>query len=966
MQNAPCDGGATSRRTYPGRAGTGRVSARSLDDWHQRLAERFAALRAERDAVRLGSPLFALEHGLSLDEELPELQAAVRRAVLGTRLPRAAGLPFVVYAAEMGYGYRGGEFWPGFEEATPKWTSHGIDNARRFIRNRFEEFAEAYGGARISGRWALWFKNIAWPITHAVLPTDLQRHLARLLYDYQTAFTAELLDDYEALGERLAGRSFDTSARFRKFAENTELLGLVAAALLVGEDEQTPLLTSEVLQRIVADLSKERQAGAWLLDAKRAAVRIRRRGLMSRASGERIQQLPRDESTRRIEAALSLRRTAAGWKAYVFIPSHDSLARRVPTARSEMERTRYRIQGVETIQSRGALMYDRGPLPLEHWPQADGQSLVELEDLTATHAAALLTDHCRLPLGPWLFRISEQGVAIEVRTRTVRPGAHYALVSRTAVLLNAIANEAITLATRDVVALGFRVPAVVDQLVVDALLAVGVSVAPEVSVRPIGLVPAAWDGEGVAEWSAGESPLLAIRSSHAVSRCMVSTEIEAKNFSWPNDSDTVYVQVTDLAPGNQVLEIALLDEQGAPLTHGTFAVRIREPVDSSSSASARQGLQVRCFPPHPSLNDLWSGAAALEVTGPQGERVQFELAMTSLSGAEPLSRATFSSLLPVPEERWLQLLRGAQGSSHLDSVLGDSEEMVVRVTHTALGTSEVRAARPFEPLRWTTGHDKAGPHARLINHTAEKATIEYYAPDHPAQAEMISYDEEEVLRFGRGGLIVATCDDLKTATVVPPHISGGLEALRRLNVRPALQTGPRTVGSVLGCISMARLWGGLASAANATAAQVQMRVVHAVRSRLGGLIGGQYWWQVEHQLLDGVAPTAELLLSGVGRSGDERRIAQDLLNRRRSQGADRPAVNRAYVDIIATQYRWLEDSSAALVFCLARAPETLDPSEDRVANAIESALKHPATFRLARLVVVSELIDFATEASGRR
>lgn len=162
--------------------------------------------------------------------------------------------------------------------------------------------------------------------TRCCRPT-FNEHPARLLYDYRTALTADLLDDHAVLGERLARRSLDTSARFRKFAENTELLGLVAAALLVGEDEDTPLLTSEVLHRIVADLSKERQAGAWLLDAKRAAVGIRRKGWMPRTSGAGTPQPAREESARRIEAALSLRRTGDGWRAYVFIPSHESLAR---------------------------------------------------------------------------------------------------------------------------------------------------------------------------------------------------------------------------------------------------------------------------------------------------------------------------------------------------------------------------------------------------------------------------------------------------------------------------------------------------------------------------------------------------------------------------------------------------------------------------------------------------------------
>jgi hypothetical protein len=953
-----------------GPAGTERgvvahVTPTSLEDWQQRLAERFSTLRTERDAVRPGSPIFALEHGLSIDHELPQLQLAVRRVVEGPRLPRSLGLPFVVYAAEVGYGYQGDEFWPVFEAATPKWTSHGIDYARRFIRHRFEEFADIYGGAHISGRWALWFKNIAWPITHAVLPTDLQRHLARLLYDYRTALTADLLDDYEVLGERLARRSLDTSARFRKFAENTELLGLVAAALLVGEEEHTPLLTSEVLQRIVRDLSKERQAGAWLLDAKRAAVRIRRRGWMPRSAGGGTPQPAREEAAQRIEATLSLRRSADGWRGYVIIPSHESLARRVPSVQSDLERTRYRVHGVRGMQSLGALMYDRGPMPFERWPPADGQSLVELEDSAASQAIGLLADHCRLPPGPWLFRMSEPGVAVEVRTRTVRPGADYVLVSRDHSQVDGVGWHDLPLATAEACAIGFHVPTVVDQTAIDGLLSVGISVAPEVSIRPAGLIPAAWDGEGAAAWSAGESPLLAIQSSHAVSRCIVSTDVEAKDFAWPDDSDTAFIQVGDLPPGSQMLEVALLDEQGAPLTHGSFTVQVREPVDSSSSASARQGLQLRSFPPHPSLNDLWSGASNLEVTGPPDERVQFEIVLTSLGGGTPLSRTSFSSLLPVTEQRSAQLLRSAQGSNKLDEVLGDSEEMVVRVTHAALGSSEVRAGRPFEPLRWATGRDRAGPYARLINHAAERPAIQYSPPDHPATVEAISYDDEEVLRLERGGLIVATCGDLEAAVVVPPRVRGDFDALRLLNVRPTLQTGPRTAESVRGCISLARRWGGVAVPADATAAHVQKRVLDAIRSRLGGLIGGQYWWEVEHQLLNGAAPSADLLLSGIGHGRDERRIAHDLLNLRRSKNADQSEVADTYVDAVATQCRWLDHSITGLVARLARAPEALDERDPRVVDAIQATLDRPASFRLARLLVVSESIDFSTDGSGR-
>lgn len=619
------------------------------------------------------------------------------------------------------------------------------------------------------------------------------------------------------------------------------------------------------------------------------------------------------------------------------------------------------------MQSRGALLYDRGPMPFEQWPAVEGRSLIQLETTsTSSSPGGLLADHCRMPVGPWLFRITEPGVAAHVRTRTVRPGLDYLLVTRDGDQVPGVKNREVQLATRDAAAISFRVPSVVDQELSEGLFSVGLSVAPEVSVSPAGLVPAAWDGDGIAEWPAGESPLLAIRSSRAVSRCIVSTDADAREAPWPEGTDTLILRVDDLVPGTHVLDVVLLDEHGSPISQGRLVVVLREPVDSASSASARQGLQVRCFPPHPTLRDLWSGSSRLEASGPEGERARFEVLMTSLGAAAPLARAGFSSQLPVGEDRWSELLRGAQGDPGLGAVFGDTEEMIVRVAHEDLGTSEVRASRPFEPLRWSTGHDKRGPYARLINHTAIPPSFTYFPPEHPAAAEDVHIDPEDELRFERGGLVVARCGELQAGTILPPHVSGGLDALRLLNVRPTLQTGPRTVVSVRRCISLARLWGEVATAADATAEGVQRRVLEAICSRLGGLISGQHWWNVEHQLLDGASPTAALVMEGIGRGADERRIAQSLLDRRRIDGADERSLGDDYVAAVSTHCRWVAPDIAGLIARLACAPETLDEDDDRVISAVQSSLDRPALFRLARLVVISGSINVANDRSRRR
>lgn len=154
--------------------------------------------------------------------------------------------------------------------------------------------------------------------------------------------------------------------------------------------------------------------------------------------------------------------------------------------------------------------------------------------------------------------------------------------------------------------------------------------------------------------------------------------------------------------------------------------------------------------------------------------------------------------------------------------------------------------------------------------------------------------------------------------------------------------------------------------ADGSAAHLQTRVLDAIRSGLGGLIGGKYWSDVEHHLLDGDASTADLLFSGVGTSGEERRIAEDLVNRCRAQMVAGSSPRNLYVDAIATEHGWMPHSLAGLIARLARAPETLDVDDDRVIKAIEAALKRPATFRLARLLVASESMNLDARSGTDR
>lgn len=925
------------------------MATKTIGEWHSQLEQHFSALRSVRDSFRPDSPVFALEHGLDLEEELPALKDAVRAAVARGRLPSQAGLPLVVYAAEIGYLYQGDEYWPVFEEETPGWQRRG-SAGRKYIRSKYEVFATTFGGARPSGAWARWFKNIAWPITHAVLPADLQRHLARLLSDYRHEFTAELLDDYDALGERIAAYSGGTSSRFRKFAENTSLLGLVAGSLLLGDDDETPLLSADVLHRIVADLSHERQAGAWLRNARRTAVQVRRKRLLGRSIRARPESIEPARLGVRLELTLSLRQSHDGWTVYMEVPSFEPLARQVPRIRDEVERLRCSVEGVPGFRARGSLMYQQGPLPLTTMPPPM-RSAVTVEG-ASEFLSQLLVDHCRIPAEPWLFQIKEAGLATQVRTNRVRPGQDYILLQREAQGVSRLADAtAINLATQGARGLQFSVPDGVDDAFVDTMRQIGLGLVSEVAVWPAGLTPSSWDGEGHAAWPAGDSPILGVRSQRKVARCVVSTPEEVIHFPWPDAEDRAFVQLTDLEIGTHLVDVVLQDADQPPraVAEGQIVVRILEPVDSTTAAGARQGIQTWVHPARPTLEELWSGTAALVVDGPQGEKARFEMHLMTRGGRQTLAETPFSSALPVNEDRWRELLRTAQGDSQLASAVGRAEEILVVASNPVLGHAEIRAERPFEPLRWITEYDRDGPYARLVDHMgSDDLEIRRSDVRTPAESVQIRDSDGGEIRSEDGALIIACADDMETAVVLPPHMSGGLDSLGKLNVRPSLQTGNRSAASVCRMIELARLWTRRAMPADQYAARLQCQVNDAIVARTSGMIAGGRWWEVEREFLSGRSMSSDRLLKALGRSSDERDAATELLDIALHVGASPDERTVEFAQSLNAHGWRAVTEFADPILRLGTVPGSIDLTDALSVSAINAVLERPGLVRLAR------------------
>ena len=245
--------------------------ARELGDWQARLATHFAALRERRLSDGLARPVFGLEHGLD-SSEVQALEDAVRADIAYRRPSRAHALVWIVYSSELGYRYSGDEYWQTFERETPGWVQNGD---RYLIRDFYSQFHRDYGGAVPSGVWAEHFSIICWPITHAILPKDLQRQLARTLYESRHSFSGEVLGSPESLGALIAARSWNTTSRFQNFAQGKQLVGQIAAALLLqGEFGSGNLIHPATLGRIGSDVDRERQAREWLKSARQSAGNV--------------------------------------------------------------------------------------------------------------------------------------------------------------------------------------------------------------------------------------------------------------------------------------------------------------------------------------------------------------------------------------------------------------------------------------------------------------------------------------------------------------------------------------------------------------------------------------------------------------------------------------------------------------------------------------------------------------------
>jgi hypothetical protein len=666
------------------------------DEWQARLDTHFRGLKGRRGDGRV---VFGLEHGLTA-AELMEMDSIVAATIASPKERARHWLPLVVHASEVAYAYSGDEYWQSFERKTEGW-----DHAwRPEIRAAFVRFAHEYAGPSPHGRWADWFRIICWPIANAILPTDLQRHLARALFDARLGL-APRLGNIQDLGQFVADNCDQGSERFQQLREQPLLLGQIALALLRPQENPDALILDSTLRRIVADLESERSARAAIQGAR---DQLARPAIKFAGTRFGIERPARDleaqvEGLARFTSPEIFLRAAEGeriWSVRLSLPNLTPLADLSPTVRQALATARSWAPAADAPIVASRLLFDDQDLPISRWP-ASNTPLVRFQGLAAGLESVLMRSWAAPDL-PMLFRVRSDLTARRVVSRVVRPGQIYLLAAAAEVpSLRALEVEA---RCSGVHIYRLEIPVKLEPNVTKGLRGIGLIPAQSSRIWPAGAIPVMWDGESVVEWLTSDKPLLGVFVDHELREFAV--EISDHGRATAHDvpaGTTLFVALPELPIGIHEVVVREVAESGSAPPRA-LSVGIRAPRGASGLGGP---LRLWVEPFSRKLDDLWNGTTAVCVAGPTGS-VELGLTLAARPVGAPLASASIHAEVPLSASQWRGLFADhITERSDFEAAYDDARWGRVTVDAHRRGTYAIEFERSLPPLRWRLGDGSA-------------------------------------------------------------------------------------------------------------------------------------------------------------------------------------------------------------------------------------------------------------------
>lgn len=806
-----------------------------------RLRAHFAGLRDARRVEAPGAPVFGIEHPLEAAEVL-ELARVLRESLKREGRPNLDySIGWVVLAAECGYGFGGSEFWPTLEQRIPEWSWLGDRHA---LRSAFGRFVNDFGGRKPTGRWASHFCLIAWPITHAILPRDLQRHLCEAIYEARYQLWGMRGLDLPGLGKIIARAAPIHGTRFDDFIHDHALVGAIAHRLLVDDSDTRAYFFEKTFQRILNDLHTTAATQEWLGEASH----IYSRGVsvsVPRASTASISNGTRTRVPSLVPDLQLVGSDKGGWSPRLVPPSLADWTQHYPDVVRELDTLKFRVDGVNdrAFPAQALLAARPAPVTLDVFPRLD-TPLIEFVPQHPGLSAAFDAD-CRIKDRSVLAFRQPCDVAYLVAKGELLPGESYIFATRNDTWA---IGESLSCSDPTWRLWRWEVSNSLDSSISPLLQASGLSIRRTTRLRPWGLVPRRWDYGTDGEWLITEPIVFVIERDHIFDAISVSVDGSTPKILECDGMDDPTIVLDDLRAGNYPLTVATFERRTTrtgtewiELGRCEVLLRVRTPVAWSPGRVAVDALRIDCNPSRPSLAQLLKEEVVVTIDGLATAPVEVNLICADGSGkAATPPEVLIRQRAPIRAEAWLAGLTALQRRVDPSRILMGAQRAYLRVFCEPLGEQRIALSLVSSPVRWVL----RGESVRLICDGNKEPEIVHASFEEPSKTQLV-----DRVRCQRGfdaaasGLFVAQEEAFMRGVIVGQPTGNGFASLRA-----PVRVGDLRQTSVLTLVTAYRRWE--SAVATTTFARLnQDNVIKLIHQELLSRYVSGVWKQLEQKRL---------------------------------------------------------------------------------------------------------------------
>ena len=831
-----------------------------IKDWHEKLNETFILkIKDSRTSLDSGARVFALEHSLN-QSEIKKIFLLVNQCFEKKLEIENFWLPLVVASTEIGYSFAGDEYWQTFERELSCAVEYKNRNLlRNDIKESFKKFSNDYYGVKISGRWAKNFNIIAWPITHSILPLDLQWKFLEALFKIRFSLREDHFYDEEVFAKELEARSLYSSSRFKYFLQNRKLIWQFTSALLSDHgNQELNLLSLHTLERIIEDLEREKSLKEWLKETRQKAYRFVTRGTSKGKKRLRTTSSSSDADSSRYNFSPQLLLQSEDDKYYnlwATMPKFGPYLSAHPDLQEKFLKYRFLVEGSETVGPlpSAQLLKARRSFKLTKYPDSKSPLLKPINNCVVSEVIDLYEKVKIDTTGPgYLFKLRNDGSAFYVRSGALRPKNTYIFISENEKLISGKGRQ-LSLGFNGAIGTIFDVDENSNSpFTDDELQRIGLCETGFLNIWPAGVPPSQWDGEGFIEWLSTDTPILGMQSSEKINNVQMEIAgIKHKSFSIPSNSgQPVFIEFPKLIPGTYLVNF-LTQSSATELDKKSceIEISIREPLNWERGSSPCNPFMISIDPLNPNYEELMESKLDIHIEGPIGLDIEVETIFYDKSRKKILLKKSFRDKFPISPEKWPGLFEqhirhkvgeGATDDAHLCKVVFKGEE---------LGTASISFERELTALRWRVKRSSKKFQIRLIDDTdsIDEFHLSFYGLNTPDICESLDFDDAlNGIDIGeKEGLFFAKANGNKAGLIVKGMPPKPVHSFEDFVKTPKIVTKQYRIDQISEILNSLRQWHKALIENDWRVKQAKRHVILELTRCFFGAIGGRSWYLIE-------------------------------------------------------------------------------------------------------------------------